>query len=652
MSERHSQFPNLFSEIRIDNCVVANRIVSTGHHTYLSDQVPDEKLVAYHEARAKGGAGLIITEIVATHATAGFSSNLLQIRDRDAVPAYRALTQACHQHGAKMFAQLFHPGREILSSPCGMLPIAWAPSAVANERFHIMPKPMSVALIEEIIESHGTAAMLLSEAGFDGVEIVANHGYLPAQFLNPKTNLRDDDYGGDEKRRSEFLRRLIDAIKKAAPELVIGLRISGSEMDELGLTAEQVQGICKLFAADLDYFSIVAGTSSSLGASVHIVPPMGIEQGYIAQESAKIRSATGKPVIVTGRINQPQIAEQILVKGQADLCGMTRAMICDHAMPAKAKQGRLEQIRSCIGCNQSCIGRAHKGLGISCIQHPESGRETLFRAPVIATQKKRIMVIGGGPAGMKAAAIAAARGHKVSLHEQQPRLGGQVQLAMQLPGRVDFGGMTDNLHREMIDSGVDIFTRSAASIDDILRARPDYVIAATGALPLVPDLEGMKQDSVATAWRVIQEQVSLGRRVVIADWRADWIGLGLAERLARDGHIVSLFTNAAMAGETLQTYTRNHYVGRVKKLGVEICTHARLYGCDDDTVYFQDTLTMEPMVIESIDNLVLSLGHTANNTLEQALDESGIAYQAVGDCVVPRTAEEAIYDALKLAWAI
>lgn len=648
----HPQFPNLFSGIEIGNCVLANRIVSTGHHTYLSNKTPDEKLVAYHEARARGGAGLIVSEIVTTHATAGFSNNLLQARDRDAIPAYRTLAQSCQRHGAKMFAQLFHPGREVLSSPGGMLPIAWAPSAVANERFHIMPKPMSVELIEEIVESHGYAASLLAEAGFDGVEIVANHGYLPAQFLNPKTNLRDDDYGGDANRRGKFLRGLIQKIRQAAPELVLGLRISGSEMDEPGLAGDEVQRVCQSVAEDIDYFSIVAGTSSSPGASVHIVPPMGIAQGYVAPQSEAIRRATGKPVIVAGRINQPQVAEQILARGQADLCGMTRAMICDHAMPVKAKQGQLDKIRSCIGCNQSCIGRAHKGLGISCIQHPESGRETVFSTPVMTNQRKQIMVVGGGPAGMKAAAVAAARGHVVSLHEQQPRLGGQAQLAMSLPGRADFGGITDNLHREMVDSGVQIFTRSQVSLDTILEAQPDCVIVATGALPFVPELEGMGQGNVVNAWEVINDQPGLGQRVVIADWRSDWIGLGLAEKLSLEGREVSLFTNAAMAGETLQIYSRNHYVGRIKHLGVAIHTYARLYGFDDDTVYFQDTLTMEPIVVESIDHLVLSLGHYSNDGLEQILSENGIEYLAVGDCVAPRTAEEAVYDALRLGWMI
>ncbi len=647
-----SQFPNLFSEITIGNCVIPNRIVSTGHHTYLSDVVPDERLVAYHQARAKGGAGLIVSEIVAAHASAGFSSNLLQARDHDAIPAYQKLTRACHQHGSKMFAQLFHPGREVLSSPSGMLPVAWAPSAVPNERFHIMPKPMPVEMIVDVVAGHGNAAAILAEAGFDGFEIVANHGYLPAQFLNPRTNLRQDEYGGDDNGRRKFLVGLIQQIRKSAPGLVVGLRISGNEMDDLGLTLDEVVTNGRALAPLLDYLSIVAGTSASLAGSVHIVPPMGIDPGYVSPQSEVLRHETSLPVIVTGRINQPQVAEQIIARGEADLCGMTRAMICDPDMAIKAKRGQFEQIRACIGCNQSCIGRAHKGLGISCIQHPESGREIEFATLPEIDRSKKIMVVGGGPAGMKAAAIAAARGHQVSLHEQQLHLGGQAQLAADLPGREDFAGITENLSREMTDAGVQVSTNSMVTLETISVEQPDQVILATGALPLLPDFAGNDLDNVVTAWGILNNDVALGQRVVIADWRSDWIGLGLAEKLAREGRQVTLFTNAAMAGETLQIYTRNHYLGRVKKLGVDITAHARLYGFDGDTVFFQDTITMEPIEVESVDTLVLSMGHSSLNRLELELKQTNIEYHCIGDCVTPRTAEEAVYDGLQIAWNI
>ena len=647
-----NRFPNLFSEIALGNCLVPNRIVSTGHHTYLSDNVPDERLIAYHEARAKGGTGLIISEIVAVHETGGFSRDLLKATSPEAIPAYARMVNACHAHGTRVFAQLFHPGREVLSAWGGMLPVAWAPSSVPNERFHIMPKAMPGSLIRAIVGGFANTGAYLAEAGFDGFEIVASHGYLPAQFLNPRVNLRTDEYGGDFDRRLRFLRDVSAAVRAAVGDRVVGVRISGSEMDAEGLTDAEVAEICKAIANDVDYLSIVAGTSASLGGSVHIVPPMGLEHAYVAPFAAAIKAATSVPVIVTGRINQPQIAEQVIARGEADLCGMTRAMICDPAMASKARAGRLDDIRACIGCNQACIGRAHKGLGISCIQHPETGRELEFQELPPIARRRRIIVAGGGPAGMKAAAVAAARGHEVTLYERERQLGGQARLAQRLPGRDEFGGIIGNLEREMALAGVSVVKGTRVTTDIVRSQHADTVIIATGAEPYVPRLEGLASAHVVTAWDVLEDRANVGVTVVIADWRADWIGLGLAERLAKAGSLVTLCVNAAMAGETLQIYTRNHYLGRMHKLGVTIQTHARLFGTDDDTVYLQDTLSEEPIVLEGVDTLVLALGHRAQDTLEGELAGLDLEILSIGDCVVPRTAEEAVYEGLQAGWKI
>ncbi len=641
-----SQFPHLLSEITLGRCTLKNRIVSTGHHTYLADVEPSDALIAYHEARAKGGAGLIVSEIIAVHETAGFSKDLLCASERATLPAFRRLAETCQRHGAKVFGQLFHPGREILSASRGMLPVAYAPSAVPNERFHIMPREMSTTLIEEIVSGFAQNAANLAEAGYDGVEIVASHGYLPAQFLNPRVNLRTDAYGGDEERRLRFLRDVAQAVRKAADGLTVGLRISGSELDDTGLSQEDVQGACERLADLFDYFSVVAGTSATLGGSVHIVPPMGLEHAYVAPFAAAVRKATSKPVIATGRINQPQIAEQVIAGGEADLCGMTRALICDPEMPQKAEAGDVDDIRACIGCNQACIGRAHKGLGVSCIQFPESGRELEFSSHAPTRSAKRVLVVGGGPSGMKAAAVAAARGHQVTLLERERQLGGQARLAQVLPGREEFGGIITNLAREMDRAGVDVRTGVEDACREARAEAPDAIILATGAKPHVPELDGLEKAHCVTAWQVLRNEVNPGARVVIADWRADWIGLGLAERLVRAGSWVTLCVNAALAGETVQLYARNHYVGRLHKLGVEIRTHMRLYGADEDTVYFQDTLTGEPVLVEETDTLVLSMGHVSDEEHHSAFSTLADQVVAVGDCIAARSAEEAVYEGM------
>jgi 2,4-dienoyl-CoA reductase-like NADH-dependent reductase (Old Yellow Enzyme family) len=577
---------------------------------------------------------------------------LLSALDSKSIDAWRRLADACHRHGCPIFAQLFHPGREILSSYSGFAPLAYAPSEVPNERFHIMPKAMDVALIEEIIEGFALCAANLASAGFDGFEIVGSHGYLPAQFLSPAVNRRQDAYGGDFERRLLFLRNTIASIRKRAPSMTLGLRLSANDCEVDGVDEGATADICVALQDDLDYFSLVAGSSATLGASVHVVPPMGMEVGYVAPLAQAIRDRIDTPVIVTGRINQPQDAERIIAGGQADLCGMTRALICDPQLPNKTVAGQLDDIRACIGCNQSCIGRAHKGIAISCIQNPCSGRELELGASRQAERSKNLMVVGAGPAGMKFALEAARRGHRVILYERASRPGGQVLMAQRLPGREEFGGMVSNLERELDNTTVEVQFNREIDLAEVRRQAPDAVILATGAGVYWPQLEMLERESTFSYEQVLYESVTLGNSVIVADWRGDWIGLGIAEKLARDGCRVRLLVNGPLAGENLQVYTRNHYVGRLYRLGVDIVPHARLYGSDDGTVYFQNTLTDEAMIFEGIDSLVLSLGQRANNSLQRELQESGIESLSIGDCLLPRTAEEAIYEGLTVARAI
>ncbi|MGF1610454.1 MAG: FAD-dependent oxidoreductase [Kiloniellales bacterium] len=647
----HAQFPHLFSPLSLRGVTLKNRIFSTGHMTTLvSGGLPNEDLVAYHEARAAGGSGLIIVEVAAVHETAIFTTHTISAVSDDCIPGYRRIAEACHGHGCKVFGQLFHPGREIVESVDGSTPVSYAPSASPNERFHVMPSPLSRAMIGEIVAGYGAAARRMAEAGLDGVEIVASHGYLPAQFLNPRVNRRDDQYGGDAEGRLRFLREIIASIREqAGDKLVVGMRISGDEVSHEGLTLEEVVAACAALDGSLDYVNVIAGSSATLEGSVHIVPPMFIENAYVAPYAATVRSRLSCPVFVAGRINQPQIAEQVLASGQADLCGMTRAMICDPLMAGKAEAGRLDDIRACIGCNQACIGHMLTGYPISCIQHPETGRERRYGTRKPAAQRKKVLVAGGGPAGMKAAAVAAERGHAVTLYEAGPRLGGQALLAQLLPGRAEFGGIVTNLTREIEVAGVQVVTKTAVDRALVEREAPDAVIVATGARPRRPAIEGSEEAHIVDAWQVLRDEANVGQSVVVADWRCDWIGLGIAEKLARDGCAVRLCVNGYMPGQTIQQYVRDSWIGKLHKLGVEIVPYVRLAGADSDTVYFQHTTSGEPVLCEGIDTLVLSMGHEQVSDLANELDGYGGAVHTIGDCRAPRTAEEAVLEGLKVA---
>lgn len=647
-------FPALFSPLRIGGVTLRNRIMSTGHDTVLpTDSVVNEALVAYQQARARGGVGLIVLQVSGVHETARYTSHALMATDDSCIAGYRALADAVHAHGTVVFGQLFHPGREIMESADGLLTVAYAPSVSPNERFHVMPRALSIDLINDIVKGYGAAARRMFVAGMDGVEVVASHGYLPAQFLNPKVNRREDEYGKDEAGRLLFLQQVLAEIRRVtSAEFVIGLRISGDEKGPGGLTESDALAASSALENQLDYVNVIAGTSATLGGAVHIVPPMNIPNAYLAPLAARFKARLSIPVFVAGRINQPHEAEAILTAGQADVCGMTRALICDPEMPDKAQQGRTDDIRACIACNQACIGRFHRGLPISCIQHPGSGRELLFKKPAAVTRPKKIMVVGAGPAGMKAAATAAQRGHDVSLFEASGRLGGQANLAQLLPGRAEFGGIITNLQREMQLAGVKVHLNQFITRTQVDEFAPDSIIIATGAQPRMPPIEGDAGLQIVNAWQILQKEVKAGSSVLVADWRCDWIGPGIALHLAQQGSHVKLAVTGTHMGETMPQYVRDDTAGQLHIAGIEVIPYARLYGVDDRSVYMQHVASGAAMIFENIDTLVLCQGHEPVDTLRNALGESIPEIVAIGDCQTARTAEEAIYEGFAAGWAI
>lgn len=649
-------FTHLSTPLRIGAIELKNRMFFPGHGTGLPDNnVPGDRHIAYLTARARGGAALIVTEIAQVEERAIYSAQALRIVGDHQIPAYQQLADAIHAEGSHVVVQLFHAGREMHVQPDGRRPVAWAPSELPTDANHVMPRPMSVDNIRAVIREFAQAAQRLQQAGIDGVEIVATHGFLPSQFLNPEANHRTDDYGGSASNRLRFLQELLSAVRSATSRaFVIGLRICADEGHAGGLTEDVAKSAC--IALDqgnaVDYFSLTLGTVAAHGAAVDMIAPMGGDHARIEQRSGAFRTALSKPVLIAGRIHQMTHAESIVARGDADMVGMARAQVCDPEIVSKAFDLRSDDIRACIGCNQACIGHRHSGAPISCIQNPVTGRELTLGKLSRANPPRRVLVAGGGPAGMKAAAIAATRGHHVTLYEQSTKLGGQARLAERLPGRSEFGGLISNLEREMANAGVHIVMDQQVDHALISEHTPDVVIVSTGGAPFRPTVEGQEDGHVVDAWAVLNGEANVGSKVIIADWASDWTGLGLAEMLARNGCGVRLVVNGRMAGEQLHAYLRDHWAGKLHTLGVQVIPYAKLFGVGEDAVYFQHIANGEAMVMENVDTLVTVSGQVGVRDLEQTLCDFAGEVHVIGDCQAARTAEEAILEGYEVGATI
>lgn len=627
-----------------------NRIVSAPHGTRMSEGGHvSERLIAYQRKRARAGVGLVITEVAQIDPRQIYSGAALRIDDDRFMPGFTRLAEAVKGEGAAIFGQIFHPGGNMSGSHDGRRLVLESPSENLSGRYHAMSREMTEADIARVVGLYAEAAARMAEAGFDGIEIYAGHGCLPAQFLDPALNRRRDGYGGTPENERRFLREVIAAVRARIGPLVLGLRLSPPDGDPMGEPAPELAEICAALEqeAPLDYFSIAAGSMRDVGGSVLVVPPMGIPAEECLAPAAAVKRAVRTPVIAAGRIQTPAEAERALETGLCDLVALARPMICDPLWAEKALADEAGRIRGCISCNQACIGHLHIGQPISCIQHPESGREYLPDAT--RGSGARVLVVGGGPAGMKAAASAAALGHLVTLCEAGPALGGQVLSAQSLPGRAEFGGIVQNLAREMNEAGVEVRLRVEADLHFIRDFRADAVIIATGAGERAPDFPGCEEDAVLSVTEIIEGRARPGGHVLVADATCDWIALGVAEKLALEGRRVTLASAGYMAGESVQKYVRDAWLGRLHRLGVRLEPMLGFAAFDEGSAYFRHLASRETVEIDGVESLVPVLGRQARRCLSDELAAAGIAHHIIGDCASPRTAEEAILEGWEIA---
>lgn len=622
-----SVFSRLRSPLRLGSVEIPNRIVSTAHQTTLvHENLPTDGFVAYHEARARGGVGLIVLEATAVDASGLLTSHTLGGYLPEIVGGYRRVAAAVRPHGTRLFVQIFHGGREqIASAP---RPPALAPSPVPSARFRTEPRAGRPAELERIIDGYARSAALAAEAGLDGVEVSAAHRYLIEQFFDPALNLRTDEWA--EGRR--LLEAVLRAVREAAPELCLGVRVSGDS--ERGLAIAEAAA-----AEGVDYISVALGDSSTYLGSVGIVPPPPAEEDAVAAHVGRFR--LGPPLIATSRIVDPERAERLLAGGLVDAVGMTRALIADPELPAKT--GTSRRILRCIGCN-TCIAHYHAGTGIACAVNPRTGRELTLPVAPIAAVAHRLVVAGGGPAGLAAAAEAAEAGHEVLLLERSDRLGGQMALTHTAPGTAEIGHELVALFEgRLADAGVDTRLGTEAELGVVLALAPDAVVVATGARPYVPDLS-LSDVEVVQSWDVLAAAAPAGRRVMVADWGGDPSGLDAAEVLALAGNDVTLAVASVAVGEGVHQYRRNLYLQRLYRAGVRVLQHHALAGASGGEVELSNVFAPELRLRLAADLLVLAQGRIPEDTLALQLIEVGLRVEEAGDCLSPRSLEEAILE--------
>jgi 2,4-dienoyl-CoA reductase-like NADH-dependent reductase (Old Yellow Enzyme family)/thioredoxin reductase len=629
----------LFSPLELGPVTIPNRVVSTSHQTTLvHDHLPTDDLIAYHRARAAGGAGLIVIEATAIHSTGLLTPHTVGGYLPEIVPAYRRLADAVHEHGTRLFCQLFHGGREIITS--GPRPPAVSASSIPSARFMTEPRELSVAEIEEMLEGYRQAAAFARAGGLDGVEVCAGFGYLPTQFLSAHANARTDRYGGSFTNRLRFLREVLGAMREGiGPDGAVGCRLTDESGSYDGTDEADVIEAAGTVADEglADYISVALGGSSTYRGSTWIVPPSPTRRNAIEAFARRFKPRVTVPLIAAGRVLDPAEADRMIGEGVCEAVGMTRAMIADPGLARKARAG--EPVTACIGCNQGCIGHYHAGIPIACTVNPWTGFEARLPLPVPAARPETVVVVGAGPAGCAAAAAAAACGHRAIVLERAADPGGQMRFALGAPGHAEIaGGLLDVLAGWL--AAADVRFGVDAGADDVLALSPDRVVVATGAEPHRPALAGAGVD-VVHAWDALAG-AEVGGRVLVSDWGGDWTGLDAAEALAARGARVRLMTSAVAFGTAVHQYQRNLYLARLDEAGVELIHHLRPVSLRPEAVECANVFSHRPVSIEGVDTLVVSAGRTARNDLHDALLAAGVPVERAGDTLSPRSFEEAI----------
>jgi 2,4-dienoyl-CoA reductase (NADPH2) len=640
-----SQYSHLFSPFTLGTLTLRNRIVGLPHGTArIVDGVPTDEDILYWEERARGGAGLLITGGTIVHPSSALRRRMLNEAYTEAtVPMFRKRAEAIHAYGAKAIGQLVHLGREMIGAESDS-PLR-APSPIQSPRALYRPIELTHEDIAEIIDAFAYSAGNLKRAGYDGTEIHGAHGYLVAQFLSPATNHRSDEYGGSFEGRMRFLMEVLAAVRKSTGDnFVLGLRLSADEEVSGGLQlADTIQMVKKLSELNaVDYLNITLGIRGAY------VKDLTTPQGIAIDAARVIRASTHIPVLVSQRIKDPEMAERIVAEGDADLVGVARALIADPDWPSKAEAGKSNEIIPCIGCNQDC--RSFDPY-LYCAVNPITGREGEWGASIeVSDHPKRIAVLGGGPAGLEAARVAALRGHSVVLFEKEPHLGGQVKLASREPHRKELFQVIDYLESEVRRLGVTVRLGERAEVNNLKSF--DSVILATGAVPVPPKVPGFNEGNIMTVFDVLRsDNLSLkdgDSAVVVDDGTGFWPALSVAQRLAAAGLKVTYVTAARSIGASIPHESIQPLLNRLGSSGVRFMILHQIVGGNARNIRIRNVLNGEEIAVEA-NLLVMDAGRRQEDHLVKELMGTTVEMHSIGDCVSPRRISNAIFEGHKVA---
>ena len=632
-------FNHLFTPLKIGTMDLPNRIVmlplTTGYCE--ADETVGDRFIDFFAERAKGGAGLIIIPFSPIPAGAPVEPGMFDDRF---VPGAKRLTAAIRAHGAKSACQLITSYHVIFRDN---LPEVVGPSAILNQILRVVPRAITIDEIRFIIEEYGNAARRVREGGFDAVEILVGGGYLLNRFLSPVGNQRDDEYGGSLENRMRILLEIIASMKQAVgDDFPIGVRLNVNEQMPGGHTVEESKIVAQaLEKAGVRLINCYTGWHESPNPTVAPSLP----KGAFAHLAAAIRSAVGIPVIAANRINDPFIAEKILAAGQADLIGMGRALLADPELPAKAKAGRVDEIVPCIACSR-CLGEILSiyktwgvGVGCFCTVNPLAGREGVYRLKPAATPKK-VFIVGGGPAGLEAARTAAARGHKVTLFEKEAETGGWLRVGCLPPHKEEIRTLANSLAVRAQKAGAEIRLNSEADPQTVAAGKPDVLVVAAGASPIVPAIPGVQSPHVVAAEDVLTGKKTVRGAVVVIG--GGLVGCETAEFLAEKGKgntkvaVVEMLDR--MAATISMTY-RPFFLARLKQMGIRMETHTTVEAITEKGV--KVNRKGDPAFIEG-DFVVLAVGLKSDPALPGKFQSAASKVFFIGDCVEPRMIKEAI----------